>query len=420
MGASGLPERVAGQRMGHVRAARLAWSAFGLTVVVAVAATALAIADDGTRLPPPDTGHITWSGSLAFAVMIVAFAALGALVAARRPANPIGWILCVSPLCLAFTELARNWYVHTLFADPGSLPLAGGLMWAANWAWIPGFMPLLTLLLLLFPDGVAPTRRWRPVGWLATLAMGLLIVGYALAPGPLEDYPRVENPIGVDGPAGDALEVFQGVGFPLFAVSAIASMASLVVRFRRSHGVERQQLKWMAAAAALVVAAWLVNAFFDQVVGEDISVILPLALLALPTAAAIAILRYRLYDLALVVNRALVYGALTAMLAGAYLGIVLLLQLALRPLTSDSGLAIAGSTLAVAALFRPLRGRLQAVVDRRFYRRRYDAARTVERFGVRLRDEVELEALSDELRGVVRQTVQPAHVSLWMRPEAGR
>jgi hypothetical protein len=406
--------------MGHVRAARLAWSAFGLTVVIAVTATAFGFVDDGIRVPPPDSGEISWPGSLSFAVMIVAFAALGALVAARRPDNPIGWILCTSPLCLAFTELARNWYVHTLFADPGSLPLAGGLMWAANWAWIPGFMPLLTLLLLLFPDGSVLSPRWRPVGWLAALAMGLLIVGYAFAPGPLEDYPRVENPIGIDGAAADALEVFQGVGFPFFALAAIGSMASLVFRFRHARGVERQQLKWMAAAAALVVVAWLLNAFVDQVVGSDISVILPLTLLALPAAAAIAILRYRLYDLGLVVNRALVYGVLSATLAGAYIGIVLLLQLALEPLTSDSGLAIAGSTLAVAALFRPLRARVQELVDRRFYRRRYDAARTVERFSTRLRDEVELEALSDELRGVVRETVQPAHVSLWLRAEAGR
>jgi hypothetical protein len=406
--------------MGHVRAAGLAWSAFGLTLLIAVVATVFGFVDDGTRLPPPDSGELSWSGSLSFAAMIVAFAALGALVASRRPANPIGWILCVSPLCLAFTELARNWYVHSLIAEPGSLPLASALVWAANWAWIPGFMPLLTLLLLLFPDGRPPSRRFRMVGWLAGAAMGLLIVGYAFAPGPLEDYPRVDNPIGLGGSAGDVLEFFQGVGFPLFALAAIGSLASLVVRFRRSHGVERQQLKWMAAAATLVVAAWLVNAFFDQVVGEDVSVILPLALLALPAAAAIAILRYRLYDLGLVVNRTLVYGALSATLAGAYIGIVLLLQLALEPLTSDSGLAIAGSTLAVAALFRPLRGRFQEVVDRRFYRRRYDAARTVEGFSARLRDEVELDALSVELREVVRETVQPAHVSLWLRPEAGR
>jgi hypothetical protein len=406
--------------MGHVAAARIAWSAFGLTAVIAVGSIVVGFVDDGTRLPPPDTGEVSGPGALTFGTMIVAFAVLGALVASRRPRNPIGWILVVSPVCLAFTQVARDWYVHTLFADPGSLPLASGVMWAANWAWIPGFMPLLTLLLLLFPDGRLPSRRWLAIGWLAGLGMGLLIVGYAFAPGPLEDYQRVDNPLGIGGGIGEALEVFRAVGFPFFALAAIGSMASLVVRFWRSHGVERQQLKWMAAAAALVVVAWLVNAVFDQVVGADISIILPIALLALPVAATVAILRYRLYDLGLVVNRALVYGALSAILAAAYLGIVLLLQLALEPLTSDSGLAIAGSTLAVAALFRPLRARIQALVDRRFYRRRYDAARTVERFSARLRDEVELEALTDELRGVVRETVQPAHVSLWMRAGAGR
>ena len=406
--------------MGHVGAARIAWSAFGLTAVIAVGSIVVGFVDDGTRLPPPDTGEVSGPGALTFGIMIVAFAALGALVASRRPRNPIGWILVVSPVCLAFTQVARDWYVHTLFADPGSLPLATGFMWAANWAWIPGFMPLLTLLLLLFPDGRLPSRRWLAMGWLAGLGMGLLIVGYAFAPGPLEDYTRVDNPLGIGGGIGEALEVFRAVGFPFFALAAIGSMASLVVRFWCSHGVERQQLKWMAAAAALVVVAWLVNAVFDQVVGGDISIILPIALLALPVAATVAILRYRLYDLGLVVNRALVYGALSGILAAAYLGSVLLLQLALEPLTSDSGLAIAGSTLAVAALFRPLRARIQALVDRRFYRRRYDAARTVERFSARLRDEVELEALTEELRGVVRETVQPAHVSLWMRAEAGR
>jgi hypothetical protein len=401
--------------MGHVGAPRIAWSAFGLTAVIAVGSIVVGFVDHGTDMPPPDTGEVSGPGALAFGLMIVAFAGLGALVAARHPRNPIGWILVVSPLCLAFTQVARDWYIHTLFADPGSLPLAPGLMWAANWAWVPGFMPLLTLLLLLFPDGRPPSRRWRPIGWLGVAGMALLIVGYGFAPGQLEDYPRVDNPVGVGGAAGDALEVFRAIGFPFFGLAAIGSMVSLVVRFRRSRGVERQQLKWMAAAAALVVAAWMVNAFFDQVLHEDISLILPLALLALPGAAAIAVLRYRLYDLGLVVNRTLVYGALSATLAGAYIGTVLLLQVALEPLTSDSGLAIAGSTLAVAALFRPARAQIQALVDRRFYRRRYDAARTVEGFSARLRDEVELDALSGELRAVVRETVQPAHVSLWLR-----
>ena len=245
-----------------------------------------------------------------------------------------------------------------------------------------------------------------------------LVLGYAFAPGPLEDYDRVVNPLGASGAVGDVTEVMLGLGFPMFALAAILSMASLVVRFRRSAGVERQQLRWMAAAATLVVLGWLLNALLDQAFGINSAYFLPIVLLSLPVAAAVAVLRYRLYDLDLVVNRALVYGALTALLAGSYLGLVLLLQEVLSP---DSDFAVAGSTLAVAALVRPARSRIQALVDRRFYRRRYDAAQTVEAFSGRLRDEVELDALSGELRGVVEETMQPAHVSLWLRePEAAR
>ncbi len=401
-------------RLSDRAAARLAWSACGLTAATAVASLAFGIADHGTRLLPPDEGRVNALGSLGFSVMVVAYAALGALVAARRPRNPIGWILCVSALALSYTELARGWYVHGFFADPGSLPVATGLVWSANFLWVPGFVPLLTLLLLLFPEGRALSPRWRLAGWLAVAAMAMLVVGYAFAPGPLEDYPRVDNPVGIESLRGQ-LEALQFVGFPLFGLAAIASMASLVVRFRRSRGIERQQLRWMAAAAALVVVAWFVNSFFDQALDVDVSFILLFALLALPVATTVAVLRYRLYDLGLVVNRTLVYGFLTATLVGAYLGLVLLFQLALSPLTEQSDLAIAGSTLAVAALFRPARARIQALVDRRFYRQRYDAANTVESFSARLRDEVELDSLTGELNRVVRKTVQPAHVSLWLR-----
>jgi hypothetical protein len=360
---------------------------------------------------------VTGLGDLTFGVMLIAFAAIGVLLASRRPENPIGWLLVICPVFLSYTGAARGWYVHTSYADHGSLPLADGLMWLANWAWIPGYMPLLTFVLLLFPDGRTASPRWRPVVWLGLLAMGTLVLGYSFAPGPLEDYERVVNPLGASGLAGDVAEVFLGLGFPLFALAALLSMASLVVRFRRSVGVERQQLKWMAAAAALVVAAWFVNAVLDQVFDANSAFLMPIVLLSLPVAAAVAVLRYRLYDLELVVNRTLVYATLTAILAGAYIGMVLLLQLVLSP---GSDLAIAGSTLAVAALFRPARTRIQELVDRRFYRRKYDAAHTIEAFSARLRDQVELDSLSTELRSTVSETMQPAHVSLWLRPEAGR
>ena len=247
--------------------------------------------------------------------------------------------------------------------------------------------------------------------------MTAMVLGYAFSPGPLEDYEQVDNPLGLRGVGGDVSDVLLSIGFPLLALAAILSMASLVVRFRRSSGIERQQVKWMAAAAALLVLAWLVNAVLDQGFGINISILLPIVALSLPVAAAVAVLRYRLYDLDLVVNGALVYGALTALLAGSYVGSVLLLQLLLRP---GSAFAIAGSTLAVAALVRPARRRIQSLVDRRFYRHRYDAVQTIERFGARLRDEIELDALSGELRAGARETMQPAHVSLWLRPEAGR
>ncbi len=392
---------------------RLAWTAYALTTAMVVAIAVFAMLDAGTRVS--EEGG-TGASDLVFALMVVAFAALGALVASRRPSNPIGWILCVAPLLLAFTGLAGRWYLHNFYAEPGSLPVSEVVMWAANWAWIAGFVPLLTLLLLLFPEGRPTSRAWRPVGWLAVFSMSTLVLGYAFAPGPLEDYEGVVNPIGLSGVAGEVSELFLVLGFFAFALAAILSMASLVVRFRRSARVERQQLKWMAAAGTLVVIAWLVNSLLDQVFGIDVTFLLPLALLALPAAATVAVLRYRFYDLDLVVNQALVYGGLTVSLAGSYLGLVLL-QLVLSP---ESDFAIAGSTLAVAALFRPLRTRIQALVDRRFYRRKYDAAHTIERFSTRLRSEVDLEAVSFELSAVARETMQPAHVSIWLRAETTR
>jgi len=217
------------------------------------------------------------------------------------------------------------------------------------------------------------------------------------------------------------LEVMFGVGMLLLMTSFVAAVVSIVLRYRAAVGVERQQLKQLvfAGSLALPIMALAVPLFgYDSLA---VRVALAVAFLSLPVAAGIAILRYRLYDIDVVINRALVYGALTATLAGSYLGAVLLLQLALSPMTESSSLAIAASTLAVAALFRPVRKRIQSLVDRRFFRTRYDAARTVQRFGAHLRDEVDLETLGDDLRAVVAETMQPAHVTLWLRaPAAGR
>jgi hypothetical protein len=386
---------------------RLAWAIAGATAAVAVVSVVFGFTDDGTRLPAGEGATVSGPAQLTFGVMVIAFAALGALLASRRSRNPIGWLLCAAPLALALSGFADGWYVHAVYAHPGSPKPPVALLWVANWIWVLGFIPLITALLLLFPDGRLPSRRWWPAAALVLAAILCLFAGYAFAPGALDDYRRVENPLGL----GRLFLTLQDAGFPLMALSAIASAAALIWRFRRSHGVERQQLKWMAAAAALVVAAWLANAALDEFLGVQSSYFLPIVLLALPGAATVAILRYRLYDLGRIVNRTLVYLALTVTLGAVYLGLVLLIGLTL----GTSNVAIAVSTLAVAALFRPARARIQAAVDQRFYRRRYDAQRTLDAFGARLRDEVDLDSVGAHLHAAVLETVQPAHVSVWLR-----
>ena len=293
-------------------------------------------------------------------------------------------------------------------------------MWLDDWlsdvwigliaVWIP----------LLFPDGRLLSPRWRPVLWLAFLDIALSVSGAMLKPGPLElqQSSGIDNPLGVDGGLPGTLSDLE---VPVGATALILAGASVVVRFRRSRGLERQQLKWFALVGVATAVCLAVAIFFGTILADHrynaVAVtgwLTGLALLGigLPVATGFAILRHRLYDVDVVINRALVYGALTAMLGAVYLGLVLLIGLAV----GRSNLAIAVSTLAVAALVRPARARIQGVVDRRFYRRRYDAGRTLEAFGTRLRDELDLETLGADLRGVVDETMQPAHVSLWLRP----
>ncbi len=232
-------------------------------------------------------------------------------------------------------------------------------------------------------------------------------------PGALPDFPGVQNPYGVE--AG-WVDVLQPIAAFLLIAAIVGSVVSVVLRFRRARGEQRQQMKWIAFSGAVAAVAILVMTPLYEVVGEAVAnVTMMLAILGLPTATAIAIVRYRLYDIDVVINRTLVYGSLTATLAGVYAGSVLLLQLVLSGLTQGSGLAVAASTLAVAALFRPVRGRIQKTVDRRFFRSRYDAAQTIASFGARLRDEVDLGALSTDLQAVVAETMRPDHISLWLR-----
>jgi amino acid transporter len=265
----------------------------------------------------------------------------------------------------------------------------------------------------LFPTGRLPSPRWRPVVWAATVATVAVVVASALLPGPLEYLPGARNPLGMER-AGRMLDLLAQVGFVVIAVAVFAAAGSLLVRWRRARGVERQQLKWLAYAAVVLVVLLLVSDFLPH--GLFVVVVTSMALL-FPLATGIAVVRYRLYDIDRIINRTLVYGLLTALLGAIYTGMVLVFGQVFGGVGENPPTwAVAGATLAVAALFQPARRRIQQVVDRRFNRRRYDAARTVEAFSARLRDELDLDTMSAELLSVVDQTMQPTTASLWLRP----
>ena len=356
-----------------------------------------------------------------FTALVPSFSTVGALIATRRPQNTIGWILIAAGFALR-AETAASGYVDFALAQPrGRLPGIEWAGWFAQWVWVPGFGPALTFLLLLFPNGQLPSRRWRPVGWLAVAAIVTLALGSAFTPGPFVDRPEVRNPLGL-APFGESLLEDGGVGWLLFPASVVLSAVSMVVRFRRATGEERQQIKWFALAAAFAAVGWVAITFaygFEESLVVVATQLLQLiSFLSIPLAVGIAILKYRLYDIDLLINRTLVYGSLTVLLAAVYVGSVVVLQGALRTLTGqESQLAVVASTLVIAALFNPLRRRIQGFIDRRFYRRKYDARKTLEAFSAKLRDETDLDALNAELVGVVRETMQPAHVSLWLRPD---
>ena len=379
-------------------ASRLAWG---------LAALALALGLSSSVISGVDTGNL-----FIWAIALV-FAGVGALIASRQPDNAIGWIFLAAGVAAGLGALAHSFADYWIDGNGGPDALGKAAALYGEVSWIPFIVMPTTFLLLLFPDGRLLSRRWRPVAWCAAVGIAGGFVAGGLHPGPIPDFPQVMNPIGVDSPLVGLLE---GLSLLTVVIGVVGSSASLVVRFRRSRGEERQQMKWLALAGAVAAGTLPLAVITYDVIGENAAnAAIMTSVLGLPAATGIAILRYRLYDIDVVINRTLVYGALTATLAFAYLGGVLLLELALRPLTESSNLAIAGSTLAVAALFRPARGRIQSAVDRRFYRRKYNATRTLELFGTRLRDEVDLDALGSELRTVVADTMQPAHVSLWLR-----
>jgi hypothetical protein len=386
----------AGRESGMSRApTRVAWALAGLTL--ALLATSWAV-----RLGGADA-------SVLVVVLALTFSVVGALIASRHPGNAIGWIFLAVAVSTGLGGAAAAYAEHWLGGGGGSRPLGETAAWYVSLSWIPFILVPCTFLLLLFPDGRLPSRRWRWVAWCAGVGIVGGFVTAGLQPGPLEDYPQLENPYGIESALLDPL---NGLAFLTILIGIAGSSASLVVRFRRSRGELRHQIKWLALAGALAGLIVPIAVAGSELWGQAVTNIASmLGVLSLPLAAGIAILRHRLYDIDVVINRTLVYGALTATLGGTYLALVVLTGLAV----GDSDVAIAGSTLAVAALFRPARARIQEGVDRRFYRRRYDAQRTLESFSARLRDQVDLAASSRDLSGVVRETLQPAHVTLWLR-----
>jgi hypothetical protein len=398
-----------------LKLARIPAVALALSGVIALATLVLQVRGASTMTPADDFG-LTGFGGLAFVIASLAFAATGAIVATRLPRNPIGWIFCFMGLLIGVGNLPFQYADVALYIEPG-LPGGDAAAVIQNLGFTPCF-GLLAFALLLFPDGRLPSRRWRPAAVAALLGSTLLGWGYALRPGRLDPpFHQIRNPFGVG--TFELMDGLTGVGWMLSALGAAFAAAAIIVRYRRSSGSERQQLKWIALAGAgigiLLVANFFSFAFDVQGIDELRLVLVGLAFTSLPIAAGIAILRYRLYDIDVVINRALVYAGLTATLAVVYVVSVLVLQLAFNGITGDSGLAVAGSTLAVAAAFRPARTRIQEAVDQRFFRSRYDARQTLEAFSSRLRDQVDLAALDAELRGVVAETMRPAHLSVWLR-----
>jgi hypothetical protein len=390
-------------------ARRLAWSSWAIAVALALATTVLLVAGGAQ---PGESGAF----DVVLAVALLTYPTVGVVIATRRPGNAIGWLFCAVGVPFALSTACYAYATYALVAAPGSLPAGEIAAWLSSWVQFPPLFGAPALLFLLFPDGRLLGPRWRGALWLTGVAMAGFAAAPALRPGPMSDaaVKGTVNPLGIDG-ARAFLDVVGNASGVAALLAILLATVSLALRFRRSHGTERLQLKWFAFAAVLfTLACVLAFMVFSQ---NDVAfgLVVISAFCAIPVTAGVAILRHRLYDIDVVINRALVYGVLTATLAATYLGSVLLVGLAV----GRSGFAVAVSTLAVAALFRPARARIQTAVDRRFYRRRYDAARTLEAFSSRLRDELDLDALRGEIRSVVGETVQPAHVSVWLR-EGGR
>ncbi len=396
-------------------AAWLAWSLCALCVALAAASLILALLNGRTlgeiflALDGPSIATLP--------TQAVSFSVVGALIGSHRPENLIGWIFLAVGFCYGLLSAGDEYAIYALLTNPGALPLGAEASWLGQWIWAPGLGLSLVFLPLLFPDGHPPSKRWLPVSWLGGLSIGLIVVSSMIVLW-AERGPALVT--GDESPSHVLDVVLLFVAVPMLFVAGLGAVISLLVRFRRARGDERQQIKWFVSAAALTLV-WI------TVFGQSTLRGLPEAIVALsfllvipsiPIATGIAILRYRLYDIDRLINRTLVYGLLTGILVGVYFGGVTATQATFRALTDQQQqpqLAIVVSTLVIAALFNPLRRRIQGFIDSRFYRRKYDARKVLEAFSSKLRDETDLDRLVAGLVSVVRETVQPEHASLWLR-----
>jgi hypothetical protein len=397
--------------MGPRAATTLAWGLCALSLTLTVLGLVLL----ALILSQPNTHtYDTWLDNTLNAVF---YSTVGALVASRRSENLVGWLLCLFALSESVQLFGAEYAIYALLSRPNSLPAGEAMAWTSYWI-LPVIIGLSVFYLLLFPTGLLPSRGWRPLAWLTVAFVFVGVISGAFSTGPVEGLGPIRNPLGIDGFSN----VYGAVLDIMAPVLLVAAAASVFMRLRYAIGVESQQIKWFAYAAAATVIGLFLAYVIPTVIDTPLwferagYAVLIAVIPAIPISIGIAILRYRLYDIDVIINRTLVYGSLTVTLVALYFGGIVVLQRIFVALTGEtSTLAVVASTLAIAALFNPLRRRIQSFIDRRFYRRKYDARKTLEGFSAKLRDETDLGALNDHLVGVVAQTMQPSHVSLWLR-----